>query len=71
MMWLSFALVIMSAFLAQTLCITQKRHYEFLESQKEVKDANLFCEELEGKLKEFDAYKKRVDVLTLRAGFKL
>lgn len=53
------------------LIILQYNHYSFLERQKTL-DKKLSDEGTIEKLrKEFDDYKKRVDALTLKAGFKL
>ena len=60
----------------------QSNHYCFLERQGEQKTLSQLSESLDLKLdsmdeelhdrfKEFDDYKKKVDALTLRAGFKL
>ena len=56
----------------------QKKHYEFLESQKKRTDLSHYAKHLDLKIealeiskKDFEEYKKRVDSLTLRAGFKL
>jgi hypothetical protein len=53
------------------LLYAQRKHYEYLE-RKLTLEKNAESEaRFSDALKEFDAYKKRVDVLTLKAGFKL
>lgn len=74
--------VIIVAIIATCVLYAQKKHYEFVNSKLVkttmenleiylVKSTNAMEERLEQKLKEFDEYKKKVDALTLRAGFKL
>jgi hypothetical protein len=46
-------------------------HYDFLKDKNKEHQAALLSEAMEKKLKEFDELKKRVDALTLKAGFKL
>lgn len=53
------------------LVVLQRYQHEFLIRQKEYKDSAKLSIEIEQKLKEFDEYKKRVDALVLKAGFKL
>lgn len=55
----------------QYLKDAQQDHYDFLDEQKEKKDIIVIYDALEQRLKEFDEYKKRLDTLTLKAGFKL
>lgn len=53
------------------LLYLQRNHYEFQSAQTE--NADLLTTQLENeeRWKEFDDYKRRVDALTLKAGFKL
>lgn len=60
------ATIVMRNFLS-----AQRAHYDFLEGERRVRDVTYVTEELESRLKEFDDYKKRVDALTVKAGFKL
>jgi hypothetical protein len=56
------------------LLLLQDRHYHHVTHLKESKDIVEVYEELDkfdAKFKELDDYRKRVDALTLRAGFKL
>lgn len=59
------------------LLYAQKKHYEFLDHEKKKMDVKAHVAELDFKCAEFDKYrhefddyKKRVDTLTIRAGFK-
>lgn len=54
-----------------SLLLFQANHYAFVKSQQQHKHVNLIGEQLEAKLKEFDEYKKKVDALVLKNGFKL
>lgn len=65
MMGLSLGVAMIGAVL-----YAQRKHYEFLRAQKDSRDLSKLTWDLEVKLKEFDEVKKRVDSLTLRAGFK-
>lgn len=49
----------------------QNRHYDFKDRQRVSVDRDAFIREVEEKLRDFDSYKKRVDTLSLKAGFKL
>lgn len=49
----------------------QRAHYLFRATKIQTKNLTEINGELASKLKEFDDYKKRVDALTVRAGFKL
>lgn len=65
MMWFALAVLILSL----ALLIAQERHYRHLEEMKRAGFRSLEFEAVEERLKDFDAYKKRVDALTVRAGF--
>lgn len=54
------------------LCLlyAQRKHYEFLKSEKDQKNIDSIYNQMEGKMSELDELKKRVDSLTLRVGFK-
>jgi cell division protein FtsL len=64
-------LVIITTLILVALLYAQQKHYTYLREQDEAIDLKLLNEEIEKKLKEFDDYKKRVDTLTVRAGFKV
>lgn len=64
MMW---ALTIAVLIIVAGAIHAQKKHHEFLDHQKLLKES-LHTDQ---HVKEFQEYKKRVDVLTLKAGFKL
>lgn len=53
------------------LSILQYNHYQFLKEKEQVAKAVLGIGEIDKFRKEFEDYKKRVDVLTIKAGFKL
>jgi hypothetical protein len=53
------------------LIILQYQHYAFVERQKSLDKVIHGSGEIDKLRKEFDDYKKRVDALTLKAGFKL
>lgn len=52
------------------LLAMQAMHYRFLMHQKDVKDRVSIYEGSAEFQKEFEEYKKRVDALVLKAGFK-
>lgn len=64
------AIVVVSMLVGGFL-FAQKAHYEHLKTKEECKNTSLLTADLEKKLKEFEEYKKRMDALTLKAGFKL
>jgi cell division protein FtsB len=66
---LNWDLVIITIMILLALLQAQQKHYEFIQAQDEAVDLKLLNEDIEKKLKEFDEYKKRVDTLTVRAGF--
>lgn len=70
-MTLEIALLVSVAIVVIGVLFFQFNHYSFLKSQRQVQDVTLASQELEKRLKEFDDYKKRVDALTVKAGFKL
>lgn len=53
------------------LCLIQYNHYQFLKEKEQVAKAVLGIGEIDKFRKDFEDYKKRVDVLTIKAGFKL
>lgn len=59
------------AILVIGILMIQHNHYRFLELQKNQNKAIVGLGELEKFKKDLEEYKKRVDALTLRAGFKL
>lgn len=66
--------IIIICILVLGVLLLQREHHRFLTRESKEHDiATLFqmLEEVDKKFKEFDDYKKKVDVLTLRAGFKL
>jgi hypothetical protein len=74
------ALIIMIGFILITLFImagvlgVQENHYKYLTNQQKSRDILECYEELDRfdkRFKEFDDYKKRVDALVLKNGFKL
>jgi hypothetical protein len=52
------------------LIIMQKAHYDYLREAFEVKSLSELGHDVENTFKEFDEYKKRVDSLVFRSGFK-
>jgi hypothetical protein len=68
MMW---DVVSIMALMIAALLYAQKKHYEYLERKRSLDQTLTLDSELSEMLKEFQDYKKRVDVLTLKAGFKL
>ena len=64
-------LIVIVVFVLVALLYAQDRHYSYLQEKIEWENSLELDAELEKKLKEFDEYKKRVDALTLKAGFKL
>lgn len=66
--------ILITALILCGIVYLQGEHYKFLRGKEESRELIEFYTELDRidkKLKEFDEYKKRVDALTLRAGFKL
>lgn len=53
------------------LIYAQKRHYEYLEKKIKMEKNFEINSGLAESMKEFQDYKKRVDVLTLKAGLRL
>jgi flagellar biosynthesis/type III secretory pathway M-ring protein FliF/YscJ len=70
-MSLAIAVIASVAIIMIGLIFMQKNHYEFLKAQKSHIELSKISHDLETKLREFDEYKKRVDGLTVKAGFKL
>lgn len=68
---MSWHMIVIVAMILAALIFMQAQHYVFLEHDAQQKDLDCISLELEARLKEFDEYKKRVDSLTLRAGFKV
>lgn len=62
---LSISIVALAALYAQ------RAHYVFKSAKAQAKNLTELNGELSAKMKEFEDYKKRVDALTVRAGFKL
>lgn len=54
-----------------TALYAQREHYKFLESKRSFIDFSALERELYKLRKEFEEQQKRVDALTLKAGFKL
>ncbi len=75
MIWSTFIVSLSTIFIVglitSQLRDAQKSHYEFVNQCKNQHNYVRLSEELQKKLKEFDDYKKKVDGLTLKAGFKL
>lgn len=67
----AIGLVVSVAIIMIGILSLQKNHYQFLKGQQDRIDLSKISQELELRLKEFDEYKKRVDGLTIKAGFKL
>ncbi len=65
MIALSVAILVLGAVYAQ------REHYLFIQRKSEVDKIIRGSGEISSLKKEFDEYKKRVDSLTLKAGFKL
>lgn len=68
---LSLSIVVGVAMIVGGLIYGQKAHYDFMKSQKEVGDVGRLSDKLMLRLQEFDDYKKKVDALVMKAGFKL
>lgn len=66
-MWALFSVFIL---VIGALCF-QYNHYAFIERQKTLDKSLSTIGELEKLQKEFTEYKKKVDALSLKAGFKL
>lgn len=64
-------LIIIVALILFALIYAQERHYQFIEEERDNSHSLELDAQLSKTLKEFEDYKKRVDALTLRAGFKL
>lgn len=62
---------IIAALVISCLLYAQKKHYDFLQRQEELRKGIELDSKISESLKEFTEYKKRVDVLTLKAGLKL
>jgi hypothetical protein len=65
----SVCLIVGGVLLVQKNYIQAEKDYIIL--NKELKDNYRLSNELEARLKEFDEYKKKIDSLVLKAGFKL
>lgn len=59
------------ALLSGAFLYAQDRHYRFKTQSQAQAGASMQSDQLEKTLRDFEEYKKRVDALTLRAGFKL
>lgn len=64
-------LIIITPLVLVAILYAQKKHYEFMERKQGAKRVSEVSAQMEKTLKEFDDYKKRVDVLILKAGLKL
>ena len=59
------------AILVMGVLFLQHNHHRFLEDQKMKEQIDVPLEKVAELMKEFEDYKKRVDTLMIRAGFKL
>ncbi len=66
----SLTILIGLMILSAAIIYMQTRHYMHKSSEKEIDIYHGFAEELEEKIKEFNDYKKKVDALTIKNGFK-
>lgn len=65
------ALPFTMAILVLGILFLQYNHYKFIERKDTLNKIIMGSGELEEFKKDFEEYKKRVDALTLKAGFKL
>ncbi len=65
-------LLFLTVFIVIAGCLhAQKKHYEFIKSQKHQKNLCQLNDEVMAKMQQCDETKKRVDNLIIRAGFKV
>lgn len=67
----SFSLIICVGIISVSCLYAQRRHYDQLNMKMDWTFNEALTEELTKKLKELEELKKKVDALTLRAGFKI
>lgn len=68
---MSWHLVVITLLLLLALLYAQERHYLYLSEKRQAEFDIAQDQDISELNKEFQEYKKRVDVLTLKAGFKL
>lgn len=67
----SFSLVLGIGIICVSCLYAQRRHYDQMNMRMDWTFNEALTEELTKKLKEVEELKKKVDALTLRAGFKI
>jgi hypothetical protein len=68
---LAIAGVVTAAIIMTSLIYMRKMDLDYFAEEKKHKDVYQVTAHLEAKMKEFDDYKKRVDNLVVKTGFKL
>lgn len=68
---MTWHIVVITLFILLALLYAQERHYIYLEAKRQAEHDIGLDTDISELRDEFQEYKERVDVLTLKAGFKL